>query len=185
MYQQCNQIIRPCLAVLILGMIVPCSAVAAKVNFEIFCPELAGNWAGSAAKWGEAPKAVTVTGVCSGDRRQLILSVSVGTHAPFSETWWFRAQGERVLLTYFDGVSADKQQLFSLYRQQGNYSLLGEGEINARPALIQLLFEVKASAGQGQAWQWTQNMQYLDTDIDRYQLFRGIELNPVPPVLSR
>lgn len=154
------------------------SVMAAKVSFNEFCPKLAGQWTGDAAKAGEIPKQVTVNGFCSQDQRQLMLSVSVGTRAPYSETWWFRKQGEQVLLTYYDGVSQEKQQVFSLYQQNGDYSLLGEGVINARSALIQLLFEAKSPQG---AWQWTQNIQYLDDDIDRYQLFRGIEMTPVAP----
>ena len=156
----------------------PLSALAAKVSFNEFCPKLAGQWTGNAAKAGEIPKQVIVNGFCSHDLRQLILSVSVGTRAPYSETWWFREQGEQVLLTYYDGISQEKQQVFSLYRQNGDYSLLGEGVVNMRSALIQLLFEAKSSQG---AWLWTQNIQYLDDDIDRYQLFRGIEMTPIAP----
>ncbi|SIQ68517.1 hypothetical protein SAMN05421840_103159 [Shewanella morhuae] len=156
----------------------PTSALAAKVSFKEFCPQFVGQWAGDSAKVGEIPKKVTVNGFCSQDQRQLILSVSIGTRAPFSETWWFREQGSQVLLTYYDGVAEDKQQVFSLYRQNGDYSLLGEGIVSTRPALIQLLFDTKTPAG---AWLWTQNIQYLDDDIDRYQLFRGIEMTPVAP----
>ncbi|HAY94926.1 MAG TPA: hypothetical protein DCY70_13675, partial [Shewanella sp.] len=75
----------------------------------------------------------------------------------------------------------EKQQVFSLYRQNGDYSLLGEGVVTARSALIQLLFEAKGAGAQANAWQWTQNIQYLDDDVDRYQLFRGIEMTPVAP----
>lgn len=163
---------------LTLFALLPSSALAAKVSFKEFCPQFVGQWAGDAAKVGEIPKKVTVTGFCSQDQRQLILSVSIGTRAPFSETWWFREQGSQVLLTYYDGVAEDKQQVFSLYRQNGDYSLLGEGIVSTRPALIQLLFDIKTPAG---AWLWTQNIQYLDDDIDRYQLFRGIEMTPVAP----
>lgn len=154
------------------------SVQAAKVSFKAFCPQMVGQWQGNAAKAGEILRQVTVSGFCSHDQRQLILSVSVGTRAPYSETWWFREQGEQVLLTYYDGVSQEKQQVFSLYQQNGDYSLLGEGVVNARAALIQLLFEAKSPQG---AWQWTQNIQYLDDDIDRYQLFRGIEMTPIAP----
>ena len=163
---------------IVLSVFSSSSVMAAKVSFKEFCPQLVGQWAGDAAKAGEIPKKVAVTGFCSHDQRQLILSVSVGTRAPYSETWWFREQGEQVLLTYYDGVAEDKQQVFSLYRQNWDYSLLGEGMVNARSALIQLLFEAKSPQG---AWQWTQNIQYLDDDIDRYQLFRGIEMTPVAP----
>nr|WP_320127122.1 hypothetical protein [uncultured Shewanella sp.] len=165
---------------IVLSVFSSSSVMAAKVSFKEFCPQLVGQWAGDAAKAGEIPKKVAVTGFCSHDQRQLILSVSVGTRAPYSETWWFREQGEQVLLTYYDGVSQEKQQLFSLYQQNGDYSLLGEGMVNARSALIQLLFEAKSPQGEG-AWQWTQNIQYLDDDIDRYQLFRGIEMTPIAP----
>lgn len=161
----------------LIGLL-PFSALAAKASFNEFCPKLVGQWAGDAAKAGEPPRQVIVNGFCSHDQRQLMLSVSVGTHAPYSETWWFREQGEQVLLTYYDGVSQEKQQLFSLYQQNGDYSLLGEGMVNARSALIQLLFEAKSPQG---VWQWTQNIQYLDDDIDRYQLFRGIEMAPIAP----
>ncbi|PTA48839.1 hypothetical protein C9I43_17425 [Shewanella morhuae] len=163
---------------LTLFALLPTSALAAKVSFKDFCPQFVGQWAGDSAKVGEIPKKVTVNGFCSQDQRQLILSVSIGTRAPFSETWWFREQGSQVLLTYYDGVAEDKQQVFSLYRQNGDYSLLGEGIVSTRPALIQLLFDTKTPAG---AWLWTQNIQYLDDDIDRYQLFRGIEMTPVAP----
>ncbi|GIU04403.1 hypothetical protein [Shewanella glacialipiscicola] len=163
---------------LTLFALLPTSALAAKVSFKEFCPQFVGQWAGDSAKVGEIPKKVTVNGFCSQDQRQLILSVSIGTRAPFSETWWFREQGSQVLLTYYDGVAEDKQQVFSLYRQNGDYSLLGEGIVSTRPALIQLLFDTKTPAG---AWLWTQNIQYLDDDIDRYQLFRGIEMTPVAP----
>ncbi|WP_283627357.1 hypothetical protein [Shewanella baltica] len=157
------------------------SVMAAKVSFKEFCPQLVGQWAGDAAKAGEIPKKVAITGFCSHDQRQLILSVSIGTRAPFSETWWFREQGDQVLLTYYDGVAEDKQQVFSLYQQNGDYSLLGEGVVTARSALIQLLFEAKGAGAQANVWQWTQNIQYLDDDVDRYQLFRGIEMTPVAP----
>lgn len=169
---------------IVLSVFSSFSVMAAKVSFKEFCPQLVGQWAGDAAKAGEIPRKVAVTGFCSHDQRQLILSVSIGTRAPFSETWWFREQGEQVLLTYYDGVSQEKQQLFSLYQQNGDYSLLGEGVVNARPALIQLLFDAQTQTqAQNQAggWQWTQNIQYLDDDIDRYQLFRGIEMTPVAP----
>ncbi len=166
------------------------SVAAAKIGFSEFCPQLSGQWQGNGAKVGESPRQVTVTGICSHDQRQLILSVSLGTKAPYSETWWFRQQGEQVLLTYFDGISSDKQQAFSLYEKNGDFSLLGEGIVNARPALIQLLFQSHPAQtfgdkSQGRepslasmAWQWTQNIQYLDDDVDRYQLFRGIEMMP-------
>ncbi|MDT3337532.1 hypothetical protein Q4Q49_19880 [Shewanella sp. SP1S1-7] len=173
---------------IVLSVFSSSSVMAAKVSFKEFCPQLVGQWAGDAAKAGEIPKKVAVTGFCSHDQRQLILSVSIGTRAPFSETWWFREQGDQVLLTYYDGVAEDKQQVFSLYRQNGDYSLLGEGVVNARPALIQLLFDAQTQTqtqarAQNQAggWQWTQNIQYLDDDVDRYQLFRGIEMTPVAP----
>lgn len=163
------------------------SVWAEKVSFAQFCPELAGQWSGNAAKAGEAPKWVTVTGVCSGDLRQLMLTVSVGTKSPFSETWWFRDKGEQVQLTYFDGVSEDKQQLFSLYQQSGDYSLLGQGVVNGREALIQLLFQSADTQGAKnnvekariQPWQWLQNVQFLDDDVDGYRFFRGIEMTPV------
>ena len=164
--------------ILALGSLALFPAQAAKISFKAFCPQMVGQWQGNAAKAGEIPRQVTVSGFCSHDQRQLILSVSVGTRAPYSETWWFREQGEQVLLTYYDGVSQEKQQVFSLYQQNGDYSLLGEGVVNARAALIQLLFEAKSPQG---AWQWTQNIQYLDDDIDRYQLFRGIEMTPIAP----
>lgn len=82
-------------------------------------------------------------------------------------------RGESVSLTYFDGVDFDKTQSFSLYKQYGSFTLLGEGALNKRPALIQLRFELK-----NQGWLWLQNVQYLDDDTDRYLFYRGIEMQP-------
>jgi len=103
-----------------------------------------------------------------------MLSVSRNAKHPFSETWWFRDRGESTYLIYFDGVDEDKSQSFSLYQQNGSYSLLGEGELNKRSALIQLRFEPQESG-----WLWLQNVQYLDDDTDRYLFYRGIEMMPL------
>ncbi|MCA1898611.1 MULTISPECIES: hypothetical protein [Shewanella] len=181
MQNKINLLKRYCLWGITLSVVTPFSAVATKISFNEFCAQFVGQWTGDAAKVGEIPRKVTTTGLCSHDQRQLILSVSVGTRAPYSETWWFREQGEQVLLTYYDGISQEKQQVFSLYRKNGDYSLLGEGVVNARSALIQLYFQTQPSSSQHNAWQWTQNIQYLDDDVDRYQLFRGIEMTPVTP----
>jgi hypothetical protein len=155
--------------------LLPTGAVQAdRVAMAPFCQALSGQWQGNAARAGEAPKQVTVSGLCSSDSHQLFLSVSRSAKYPLSESWWFREQGDGVLLTYYDGVDADKQQYFSLYRQGEDFSLLGQGEVNKRPALIQLLFDAKKTG-----WQWRQNVQFLDDDSQDYLFFRGIDLLPV------
>ncbi len=146
---------------------------AEKAHFNEFCDALAGEWQGSAAKLKQAPLEVTVSTICSADKRQLIISVSRNANKPFSETWWFRVRGESVFLTYFDGDEIDKTQSFSLYKQYGSFTLLGEGELNKRPALIQLRFEPNKNG-----WLWLQNVQYLDDDTDRYLFYRGVEMQP-------
>ena len=160
--------------IILLGFVLFAPQVtAAKANFATFCVAVAGDWRGSAARAGESPQQVSVSALCTADKRQLLLSVSQSAKHWFSETWWFRARGDEVHLTYFDGVDEDKQQTFSLYQIGDGYSLLGQGQLNKRPALIQLLFESKAAG-----WQWRQNVQYLDDDVEHYLLFRGIDMQP-------
>ncbi|AQS35539.1 hypothetical protein Sps_00319 [Shewanella psychrophila] len=159
----------------VLCLFVSTQSWAEKANFGDFCTLLAGHWQGSAAKLKQLPIQTSVQVICSADQQQLLVSVSRNANHKFSETWWFRRRGESTFLTYFDGVNEDKFQSFSLYRQYGSYTLLGEGELNKRPALIQLRFEPK-----GDGWLWLQNVQYLDDDTDRYLFYRGIEMMPVP-----
>ncbi|WP_283103775.1 hypothetical protein [Shewanella gelidii] len=157
----------------LLLVIVSPNVAAGNVEFSSFCQALAGHWQGASARANQSPKLVRVESVCSADQRQLLLSVSRSARHQFSETWWFRIQGEQIKLTYFDGVDEDKQQMFTLYGQRGDFSLVGEGELNHRPALIQLRFDRKQ-----QGWTWLQNAQYLDDDAERYLFFRGIEMQP-------
>ncbi|WP_185817648.1 hypothetical protein [Shewanella atlantica] len=159
-------------SLLLLSLFPPLSQ-ADKARFSDFCLSMAGQWQGTSAKLKQPPVQTEVSAICSADRRQLILSVSRSAKHPFSETWWFRERGESTYLIYFDGVEEDKSQSFSLYQQNGSFSLLGEGELNKRPALIQLRFEPK-----GSGWLWLQNIQYLDDDTDRYLFYRGIEMMP-------
>ncbi|WP_250885794.1 hypothetical protein [Shewanella jiangmenensis] len=149
-------------------------AAATEMPFADWCHALAGNWQGSGARSGELPKAITTQAICSADGAQLIISVSQGVRYASSETWWFRRQGDKVMLTFFDGVTEDKGREFSLYRRGDSYSLLGEGVITDRPALIQLLFEPKDGG-----WQWLQQSQFLDDEVERYQLYRGMSLLPL------
>ncbi|BAJ00210.1 hypothetical protein [Shewanella violacea] len=157
-----------------LCVFIPQLSWAEKANFGNFCTALAGHWQGSAAKLKQHPTQVSVQAICSADQQQLLVSVSSNANHNLSETWWFRRRGESAFLIYFDGVNEDKSQSFSLYRQYGSYTLLGEGELNKRPALIQLRFEPK-----GNGWLWLQNVQYLDDDTDRYLFYRGIDMMPV------
>ncbi|MPY26765.1 hypothetical protein FM037_01365 [Shewanella psychropiezotolerans] len=154
-----------------LWVFMPISSWAEKAHFGDFCTALAGHWQGSAAKLKQQPMQTSVQAICSADQQQLLVSVSRNANHNFSETWWFRRRGESTFLIYFDGVNEDKSQSFSLYRQYGSYTLLGEGELNKRPALIQLRFEPKDNG-----WLWLQNVQYLDDDTDRYLFYRGIEM---------
>ncbi|WP_144211514.1 hypothetical protein [Shewanella donghaensis] len=178
--------------ILISCLCVSSDSFAARIELTQFCPILAGQWAGSAAKSGMAPRQVQTSVMCSHDKRNLILSVSKGDTNPYSETWWFRQQGTQVLLTYSNGAGEDRQQLFSLYQQGETYSLLGEGSLNQRPALIRLEFlpldsvtlkpeaepkkSVTPQSKQASSWLWRQSAHYLDDDSQRYQLIRGIEL---------
>lgn len=154
-----------------LSLLLPLAA--AEMPFDQWCTSLAGQWQGTGARPGEAPKSLSIDVICSADRHQLIISVSRGVRYASSETWWFRRQGDKAMLTYFDGVTEDKGQLFSLYRRGDSYSLLGEGVVADRPALIQLLFEP-----QEQGWQWLQQSQFLDDDIAQYRLYRGLSMHP-------
>lgn len=156
-----------------IASLVP-QVMAQKVGFTQFCDALAGDWQGSSARSGQDPKQVTIASLCSADKRQLILSVSQGANHIFSETWWFRARGDEVLLTYYDGIDEDKQQSFTLYKNDESFSLLGQGELQKRPALIQLKFNKQYSG-----WLWLQNAQFLDDDVERYLFFRGIEMLPL------
>ena len=158
----------------ILLIATPSLSWADKARFSDFCLSMAGQWQGTSAKLKQKPIQTYVSAICSADRRQLMLSVSRNAKHPFSETWWFRDRGESTYLIYFDGVDEDKSQSFSLYQQNGSYSLLGEGELNKRSALIQLRFEPQESG-----WLWLQNVQYLDDDTDRYLFYRGIEMMPL------
>ncbi|MBW8185272.1 hypothetical protein [Shewanella nanhaiensis] len=151
----------------------PMTSWAERANFNEFCSALDGQWQGSSAKPKQKPVQTKINANCSDDRRQLIFTVNPSAKHPLSETWWFRARGEAISLIYFDGVDEDKSQLFSLYHHQGSYSLLGEGELNSRPAMIQLRFDQKEVG-----WLWLQNIQYLDDDTDSYLFYRGIEMLP-------
>lgn len=175
------------LTMVLMAVIMTPAAIAAKVDISQFCPVLDGDWEGSAAKSGVAPRHVTTAAICSSDKRNLMLTVSRGDSNPNSEVWWFRAQGNDVLLTYTNGVGEDREQLFSLYQRGNSFTFLGKGQMNQRPALIRLRFEPKSSVGskEGQAssgsWLWRQSAHYLDDDSEQYQLIRAIELRPVAP----
>ncbi len=158
----------------ILLSLIPSLSWADKARFSDFCLSMAGQWQGASAKLKQKPVQTYVSSICSADRRQLIISVSRSAKYPFSETWWFRERGESTFLIYFNGVDEDKSQSFSLYHKNESFSLLGEGELNKRPALIQLRFEPKETG-----WLWLQNVQYLDDDTDRYLFYRGIEMMPI------
>ncbi|ASJ98285.1 hypothetical protein [Shewanella marisflavi] len=149
-------------------------AVADKIALSPFCQALAGEWQGEASRPQGQIKPVQVEGICSADRRQLMLSVSQHASHPLSETWWFREGDGEIKLTYFNGVDADKILYFSLYREGAGFSLLGKGIVQQRPAMIRLNF-----TPQGSGWLWLQKVQYLDQDDDDYQVYRGIALNPI------
>ncbi|WP_335923365.1 hypothetical protein [Shewanella chilikensis] len=148
-------------------------AWAGKASFSQFCEALNGHWQGDGAQRGQTPKELSLDAICSKDKRQLLLSVSEGARHPLSETWWFRDQDPSVGLWYFDGVTEERFQSFTLYHQGGGFSLLGEGRSGGRPALIQLLFEAD-----NDGWLWRQNLHYLDEDSDSYQTYRAISLQP-------
>lgn len=173
----------PILFILWVGVMMTPAAMAAKVDISQFCPILDGDWQGSAAKNGVAPRQVSTSAICSSDKRNLMLTISRGDSNPNSEVWWFRAQGNDVLLTYTNGVGEDRQQLFSLYQRGDSFTFLGKGKLNQRPALIRLRFEPKSSVDQAggitESWLWRQSAHYLDDDSEQYQLIRAIELSPI------
>ncbi|MCG9754546.1 hypothetical protein L1D40_04785 [Shewanella insulae] len=149
------------------------SVSAQKIALADFCQALAGSWQGEASRPKGLVKAVSVQGLCSGDRRQLMLSVSEHASHPLSETWWFREGDGEIKLTYFNGVDPDKTLNFTLYRTELGFSLLGKGVVQQRPAMIRLSFTPQQSG-----WLWLQKVQYLDQDDDDYRVYRGIALNP-------
>ncbi|GGQ03860.1 hypothetical protein [Shewanella litoralis] len=161
-----------------LSVTLPLSAVADKVVLAELCPQLVGEWQGSAANPALDPMAVTTSVMCSADQRNLYISVSRGSRFSNSETWWFRQQQETILLVYGNGVTEDVTQQLTLYQQADSFSFLGEGEINQRPALVQLQFDpIKANIQQPQGgWQWQQSAHYLDDDSEQYQVVRAISL---------
>ncbi|WP_235375328.1 hypothetical protein [Shewanella sp. cp20] len=167
------RLLSAALLVLSAILLVP-TASAGKIGLPDFCQALAGSWQGEASRPKGLVKSVRVQGLCSDDRRQLMLSVSEHASHPLSETWWFREGDGEIKLTYFNGVDADKYLYFTLYRQETGFSLLGKGLVQQRPAMIRLNF-----SPQGSGWLWLQEVQYLDQDDDDYRVYRGIALNPV------
>ncbi|MGX9462738.1 hypothetical protein ACWXWU_16115 [Shewanella sp. A14] len=151
---------------------------AAKVALDAFCSQLAGEWQGSAANPNVAPKQVNTSVMCSEDKRNLYISVSRGSRFSNSETWWFRQQQDHILLVYANGVTDDISQMLTLYEHAGSYSFLGKGDVNQRPALVQLQFDpINAKTGPATVgWQWQQSAHYLDDDSEQYHVVRAISL---------
>lgn len=160
-----------------IGMLVSFSATASqRVELASLCQALEGYWVGDSAQPQGEVVASSVKGLCSADGQQLMLYVSAKHPSAATEAWWFRQQGDEVLLTFYAGEDEDKQQRFTLYQQATSYTLLGEGQRLSRPALIQLRFDRQATG-----WLWRQSVMYLDDDSDQYQLFRGISLQQAKP----
>ncbi|MCW3172085.1 hypothetical protein [Shewanella subflava] len=166
------------LAVIVLLVTLPISAMAAKVPLDVVCAALIGEWQGSAANPKGISKQVTSSIMCSADGRNMYISVSQGARFVNSETWWFRQRGSDIELVYSDGIKADIYQSLTLYQQVGGFAFLGEGEIKQRPALIRLSFEA-LSVGKQAQWLWQQSAHFLDDDSDNYQVVRGISLMPI------
>ncbi|AZG75004.1 hypothetical protein [Shewanella livingstonensis] len=175
MIQQSRSIL---LLSLLLLVVHSTSAYAARVTLDTFCSQLVGEWHGSAANPNVVPKKVSTSVMCSADKRNLYISVSRGSRFSNSETWWFRQQQEHILLLYANGVTDDISQQLTLYEQAGSYSFLGKGEINQRPALVQLQFDpvTRNDDSIAEEWQWQQSAHYLDDDSDQYQVIRAISL---------
>ena len=164
-------------AVCLLGM-VPAWGFAQKINIDLFCPKLAGHWQGTAANADLEPVEVTTQIMCSADKRNMYITVSRGSRFSNSETWWLQQRDDHVVLVYSNGVTDSVIQHFTLYEQSGSYSLLGKGEINQRPALVQLAFEPIMLNKRFSGWQWQQSAHYLDDDSSQYQVVRAIDLLP-------
>lgn len=161
---------------LVLSWLVAMPAAAEKISLASFCEAMAGQWRGySAISDQKKPKKARVDGMCSADRRQLYMTVIPGGSSAASETWWFRQHGKDVLLTYHNGNDDPSTRIFTLYRKPQGFSLLGEGKVHNRPALIQLRFDKRRKG-----WQWLQQVQFLDSDTDGFVFVRGIDMQPKP-----
>lgn len=156
---------------LLLLAVVAMPATAEKIPLFSMCKALSGHWQGYSADAGQAPGQVQMQGVCSEDNRQLFLSVTVAGDK--SESWWFSDVGSHIRLIMDNGVGEPVVREFSLYRQGKGFSLLGQGQVTERPAMVRLVFDAQDSG-----WRWLQQVQFLDDDYADYQVLRGIELQP-------
>ncbi len=147
-----------------------------KVPLKDFCRQIAGQWQGSAASPNAEPKQVDTQVICSSDAKQLIFSVSSSSRFNTSETWWFKQKFQAIELDYSNGIDTEVRQIFTLYQRPERYTFVGKGEVNQRPALIQLMF-IKQGTAQD-SWLWQQSAHYLDDDSDSYKVIRTIELLP-------
>lgn len=162
---------------IVLGLLLmlPSWSFAAKIDLKPICQQLEGQWQGSAANPNGESKQVITSVMCSADQLNMYISVSQGARFSNSETWWFRQRGANIELVYSDGINADVYQTFTLYQQDGSFTLLGKGEIKQRPALIRLSFDAN---NQGH-WLWQQSAHFLDDDSDAYTVVRAIGLMPI------
>lgn len=157
-------------ALLVAALFSP-PALAEKISLSTFCEALSGHWQGSAADTGQGPETVSMQGLCSGDRQQLFLSMTVAGER--SESWWFSDMGSNIRLIMDKGVGDPIVRELSLYRQGEGFSLLGQGLVTERPAMVRLVFDP-----QDAGWRWLQQVQFLDDDYADYQVLRGIEFLP-------
>ncbi|QIR16271.1 hypothetical protein HBH39_16410 [Shewanella aestuarii] len=162
-------------------LLLPTLSYGAKIDLKPICPLLEGEWQGSAANPNGESKQVTTSVMCSADQLNLYISVSQGARFSNSETWWFRQRGANIGLVYSDGINTDVHQTFTLYQQDGSFTLLGKGEVKQRPALIRLSFE----ANEQNHWLWQQSAHFLDDDSDSYTVVRAIGLTPITQTLVK
>ncbi|MGI2261105.1 hypothetical protein [Shewanella sp. GXUN23E] len=155
---------------LLLSCLLAWPVTAAKSPLFPLCEALSGTWQGTSAEPGQSPKSTSMQAVCSADGLQLFIALNIRGHA--SESWWFTQQQNDVRLLLGKGELEPVVRRFSLYQQEDGFSLLGEGEVTERPALIRLIFEPVP-----EGWQWLQQVQFLDDDFTDYQVIRGIGLS--------
>ncbi|MCF1427895.1 MAG: hypothetical protein LPD71_01010 [Shewanella sp.] len=156
--------------VLLFSWLLAGPVMAAKSPLSSLCDALSGSWQGTSAESGQSPKPSSIQAVCSADGLQLYIALDIQGHD--SETWWFTQQQHDVRLLLGKGDREPVVRNFSLYQQEDSFSLLGQGEVAERPALIRLIFESVPGG-----WQWLQQVQFLDNDFTDYQVVRGIELS--------
>lgn len=153
--------------------LISCPVWATKIPITDFCEHLHGQWQGYSTLSERKAQLSKVSALCSPDKQQIVLFVSLSKNKKQNETWWFRQTKDKIFLSFYDGQRETSSRQFTLYKLAEGYSFLADGEVYERPALIKFVFN-KTESG----WQWLQQVQFLDDDITDYQVIRTIEMEP-------